>query len=547
MEITKTESQNSSLFKKPFQEAIYYFRSKYKNQISSIKISDLENILINENTPISILGLTYSPEKDIKKNLDKIENLKYFLKKMKKFTYSRKFKFCDKMVDDVGWSCTIRSGQMLLINLLIRNKILKNKKEIKDLEILKFFLYENEFSISNILKNGEINFNKKIKEQWSQKEFFETCSKILKNDSNQNNKISQDLFKNERIFEIVSSDGILIKENLLNIIKKKKKEILIILNIQLGFDKIEKKNENFLFSMLKSKFFSGAVAGNKNKAYFIFGLIKEQILYLDPHKIRNNEDTFSFKISQFNYLKSKNLSPSFCFGIFLKDLGDFEEFSVFVKKLDSDFLRVYNENEIDELSMNEIDIFENEKKNKKNFIIEKSENIEILNRNKNKIVFGNKNIKNIEEKTKKDFDYEIKTNFSDRLLKKVLKKETKKNIKTSKTEKPPKKTNISSKSKNSFNSKNSDKIPRRRKVSDMSFQIIEENSDKTLSVQNSRSSFQIPKNDIQEIRKKSETDINVASLNRTSFISLRSDKDIFLGEERKVIKEDDDEFLEVDY
>ena len=621
-----------SLFKQPFQEAIYYIKNKYQNQMKSIKLSDLENILIKENSTIHLLGFNYIPEKDIKKNLDIIENLKSMLKKMKKFTYYRKFKYNNQMVNDVGWSCTIRSGQMLLINLIVRNKmkknreikdseILKNKKnrDIKDWEILKYFLYENELSLCNILKNGELNFGKRIKEQWSQKEFFETCCKILKNDDflkkNLGNEKKEYIFDDEKRFEIVNSDGILIKEKLLSILNKKN-GVLIILNLQLGFGKIDNKNEKFLFDMLKSKFFSGAVAGRKNKAYFVCGLIKDQILYLDPHKIRNNEDTSSFKISELNFIKYKNLHPSFCVGIFLENEKDLKDFSSFVKNLNSDFVQVYNEDEIENLSMNEIDIFQNQDKNseifenlennkKKNIDdseINKEKNIDdsenIIDKEKNlnyqttkkieKKKSFQKNKKNIEntntldyknkKKIKKDknfginTDFTIKTNFEETLRKKVLKKQTNK----IKVNFEPKKnsTNNSQLDKNSYSekdkktkkifstdffqnekkSKDSDIEIRKRKQSDMSFQIIEENSDKTISVQNSRSSFHIQKNKnliIKENRKKSDSDIKVGPVHRASFISLKSDKDIILEKGVKdrgtkdFIKEQEDEFFTI--
>lgn len=57
---------------------------------------------------------------------------------LKKVTYSENFGQ-SQQCEDVGWSCMIRSGQMLLLNFLIIES--KYKKQIfNDEQLLKLFL-----------------------------------------------------------------------------------------------------------------------------------------------------------------------------------------------------------------------------------------------------------------------------------------------------------------------------------------------------------------------------------------------------------------------
>ena len=49
----------------------------------------------------------------------KEQDLKSLFDHLKKFTYSKNISFEGEKVDDIGWGCTLRSGQMLLINFIL--------------------------------------------------------------------------------------------------------------------------------------------------------------------------------------------------------------------------------------------------------------------------------------------------------------------------------------------------------------------------------------------------------------------------------------------
>ena len=328
----------------------YFCWDKYK-KINSFNIDLLINSLLNEKKiKIFICGKKYEKKKNMIKTEKDIDDMKSFFNKMKKFTYTNRFFYENRILNELGWSCTIRSGQMLLINFLIKKNSYEKNLKIDD--ILEIFLNQNLFSISNILKRGKKNFSKKIGTQWSQKEVFETCSKIL---SEYNEKKNEKFLKGLKNLEIINSNGYLIKDKIEETLKNNK-EILLIINLRLGKNRIDLKKKAIFLKLVESKFFTGMVGGEDKSAYYIFGLFKDNLLYLDPHKIRKGEKYSNYSISDFNGIKYNNLHPSISVGFHLKNIDCYLNFQNFIKKLNSEILVFVSEEEFDQVSLVEIDI-----------------------------------------------------------------------------------------------------------------------------------------------------------------------------------------------
>lgn len=321
--------RGKSSIKKLFEGIKYKCISKVQ-KINSYKIKELENFLINEKE-INILGKKF----DLKNQ--NWSEIKCFFKNLKLFTYTKQFYYKKKIVDDIGWSCTIKTGQMLIINFLIRNLLIK-KINFSEEKIINFFIGENIFGIVNFLKTGFENFGKKFQKQWNQIEFFETASKILK----KNKKIIFE--KNLKNFKIINSQGIINPKKIKNSLKKNK-SILLIIHLQLGHKKINNYQKPHLEKLIKNKFFSGAVAGHKNSSYYIFGFFNKKFIYLDPHRIRENNKLKDFKVKNFNEINFCDLHPSVSVSFFLNNSENFEEFLKFLENFQCDLIGVEGEEE----------------------------------------------------------------------------------------------------------------------------------------------------------------------------------------------------------
>ncbi len=85
------------------------------------------------------------------------------MSRLKKITYNSNILIDENVIDDIGWGCTIRSGQMLIVNLL--SSICQNQNNRT--EFLNLALNINCLSIENFIKIGKNNFNISIFQQWN--------------------------------------------------------------------------------------------------------------------------------------------------------------------------------------------------------------------------------------------------------------------------------------------------------------------------------------------------------------------------------------------
>ena len=341
--------------------------------LSFFKLSDKElNKLKNAHHPIYLFSKKYE-QSDFEKLEDKINKIIYFC-------YRRNFppiksKSGSLYTSDSGWGCMLRCSQMILARgiykifrkvgyspkhasysaliyfqespfsieeipdemIPVMNKILKeiflhasiaDKKEITIKKILA------PFSIGNICKIGEL-FDKTAGEWFSDvslvniydlinRDFGVLCYlEILTFQSSLNfSKVLERCFSSKE--EQAPN-----KENFIERNGQKyyfRKSGIIFVSVRLGIDDISKEYLSSIKKLFSCKECLGIIGGKRSQAYYFIGYREKEILYLDPHTVREcclniNSKAANFLVAASNYILDAYLtslyrialSPTFCF------------------------------------------------------------------------------------------------------------------------------------------------------------------------------------------------------------------------------------------
>ncbi len=132
--------------------------------------------------------------------------------------------------------------------------------------------------------------------------------------------------------------------------------------MQLGSENIDISHKKVIEEFCKSRWFSGALGGHYNLAYYIFGMIDHEFLYLDPHKIRKGNKIKNFEVNEFFKISYEELHPniSLCFKI--DSFESFRQFINFANKLNDPFIEcVFHQSS--ECSIEEISSFRHKDEN----------------------------------------------------------------------------------------------------------------------------------------------------------------------------------------
>jgi len=259
-----------------------------------------------------------------------ISQIEKFFKSMKKFTYNDEIKYRKGFISDVGWGCTIRSGQMLLFNMLLFKIIqfkvnMKYSKNLEDKSInLLTMFHDNRttnFSFSNFIEKSSKTENKKLNEYWNAKEFFMACESILEDSSHQLNFINFDI----KLKMFISDDGSIIVNSVKEALSKGQ-TVLLVFNLNIGNEDNRKRIKKEFFELIELQFFSGLIGGHKKEAYYIFGNFSDKLLYLDPHKIRAGKAERNFDVSTYYEISFEKLNSSVTLTFTLLNLDEHLEF-----------------------------------------------------------------------------------------------------------------------------------------------------------------------------------------------------------------------------
>ena len=250
----------------------------------------------------------------------------------------------DKFTSDIGWGCMIRSGQMILAELLIRNLLGRSWRLIKEefkkhysiahKDILVYFLDKPNpkcyFSIHRFIHIG-LNYGKKEGDWYGP----ETISHIIKDLVNSN-----DLFN---LSVYVTSGSILSKKEIVSFCEKNNYKLFLLIPLRLGLDKVNPIYYKTLFKFLEMEQSVGFIGGKPRYSLYFVGYNEDNLIYLDPHNVNNfvdNTDTFpsikdldSYHSDNFKMININNIDPSLTLGFCIKNAVDLEIFFENTRKI----------------------------------------------------------------------------------------------------------------------------------------------------------------------------------------------------------------------
>ncbi|KAF2075214.1 hypothetical protein CYY_003475 [Polysphondylium violaceum] len=254
------------------------------------------------------------------------------------FTYRQGFPYIEgtSFESDRGWGCMLRSGQMLLSNLILHHvlgdqwrKSSPIKNQIVYADIIKLFLDQpsSPFSIHNIALEGQ-KLGKNIGEWFAPS----IISQAIKNLVSKN-------YQKCNISVFISEDGSLYIDQLLNISTKQKSNnnnnnqecnleerfktdinlnaqhktteqsstekeywepLLILIPTRLGLEGLNSVYHSSLLEIFKFPQNLGVVGGKPRASLYFVAAQDDNLFYLDPHTVQNNipESTLTLDLNQ---------------------------------------------------------------------------------------------------------------------------------------------------------------------------------------------------------------------------------------------------------
>ena len=234
---------------------------------------------------------------------------------------------------DIGWGCTIRSGQMILAETLLRMnlgrqwRLYHNKSHsLAHKNILNYFIdvpsKDHFFSIQNITHYG-LKYNKNIGDWYGP----ETISKVIRDIVNSIDQVELKIYIPENN-DIIIDDIKVLSPNFQN--------ILILIPLRLGLTNINDQYLKYLFDFLELPQSVGFIGGKPTKSFYFVGYQNNDFIYLDPHNNQNLidhenffpklHDLLSYHDKDINLIDSKTIDPSLTIGFFIKNEQDFDKF-----------------------------------------------------------------------------------------------------------------------------------------------------------------------------------------------------------------------------
>lgn len=245
-------------------------------------------------------------------------NIDFITEKLVYISYCSHFPTIEntKLSSDIGWGCTLRSGQMLLANTILRS-------------------YFNTFSYSNIPKcyyNILSYFRDNEKNIFSLHQFVKYYPKFDKNAGDWIGPytlaklveyFSDTIYKLAKIKYLVFDNGEL-NNNLINFTDNE--TYLVTIPVRLSIDKIDINYHKNIIYLTKYPQFMGFIGGENNKSYYFLGSRGEELVYFDPHKVHlylNDElDLGSYQNNKLGYLSLEKLSPTITICFYIQNEAD---------------------------------------------------------------------------------------------------------------------------------------------------------------------------------------------------------------------------------
>ncbi|RMZ93065.1 cysteine protease ATG4A [Brachionus plicatilis] len=313
--------------------------------------SELENVSENskffsEINRLYILGNEYSKPIDEKELLKDVSTRLWF-------TYRKGFSQINGNGpdSDQGWGCMIRCGQMMLAETFIR---LYLGREFRwDLDstgnpfywrILSYFKDEKlaPYSIQQIAMMG-VGEGIPVGKWFGPNAIAQVLNKLTTYEESNHLRfyIAMDncIFIDE-IYELMKTCNKCIKCKLH---KKGKCEewspLLLIIPLRLGLNEFNQDYIEPLKRCLEIKYTVGLIGGKPNQAYYFYGYLDDELLYMDPHECQSYVPKFVEEMNDKSYhtnimwkLKFSQLDPSIALGFVCKHEEDFLELIDLMRK-----------------------------------------------------------------------------------------------------------------------------------------------------------------------------------------------------------------------
>ncbi|PRP88793.1 cysteine protease ATG4B [Planoprotostelium fungivorum] len=246
------------------------------------------------------------------------------------FTYRKDFQSISNtyITSDTGWGCMLRSGQMMLSQVLVchflgRDWELDKEDQVEQYEeILSWFLDEPEryYSVHNIASSG-VKYGKNIGEWFGPSTITLVLSELLKSHL-------------PHLVTYTSSDSTLYRDQIVRVATRHGNwnSLFILIPLRLGIDCINSVYNEQLCNIFKIPHCIGFLGGRPRAAMYF-------VASQDPHTCQAtiNSDGGRFDNSSFhwtipNKINVSQLDPSLSLAFYCHDRDEFDAFWSFAKK-----------------------------------------------------------------------------------------------------------------------------------------------------------------------------------------------------------------------
>ena len=258
--------------------------------------------------------------------------VQHFFRFLLRFTYVKQFAYKPgEGISDVNWGCTLRTGQMVISNMLLfKTKYDQNQSTdwnnltLQNAETcFQIFRQDQLLHFSSLFEIGRCNFKNKVPEVfWTSVEFLQAFKLTLTQKKNE----LPDQLKGLHVINTISYFSFEEIEREL----KTHQRILLGCSVCLGKHKCDPKYQTELKFLMRLQPFAGLMAAQEKRSYYVFGFDYAHYYYLDPHAVSSQK-------------ADNELNEHFIKSFFTIDFNSFNPFMTFVFLIDSDNIKEFKE------------------------------------------------------------------------------------------------------------------------------------------------------------------------------------------------------------
>ncbi|EDO15412.1 hypothetical protein Kpol_1015p1 [Vanderwaltozyma polyspora DSM 70294] len=243
---------------------------------------------------------------------------------------------------DIGWGCMIRTGQSLLANAIqiaiLGREFRVNDGDVNEQErkIISWFMDtpDEPFSLHNFVKKGCELSSKKPGEWFGPAATSRSIQSLVEQ--------FPDCGIDRCIVSVSSAD--IFKDEINDIFKNKRySNILLLMGVKLGVDKVNEYYLKDIRKILESRYSVGISGGRPSSSLYFFGYQDDTLLYFDPHKPQPSTIESLLETchtDNFDKINISDMDPSMLIGVLLQGEDDWQSWSNEV--FDSKIINILN-------------------------------------------------------------------------------------------------------------------------------------------------------------------------------------------------------------